>query len=419
MKKIIYILTLFSAANILTITESPAQIRGAGDTIICFDNNFETDVYVSPPEHFEEGVGAKLSKFVLDFEADVPPTARSAIRYAADIWSSTLESEVPIRVDVRWDSLGERALASAGPTNLYRSFPGVADPMIWYPVSLAEAITGQELNETLQADIAVNINSETDWYFGLDGNTPFNRIDLVSVILHELAHGLGFLSSAQKTNEDEGQFGFGGILFVYDLFIRNRQEQFLTDTTVFPNPSEALLREFTGDRLFFSSDRAAAFNAGIDPQLFAPSEFDEGSSISHLDEFIFRSNRENALMTPRLARSEAIHDPGKVTVAILEKIGWNSVLTSVEHPSVVERSLRAFPNPTAGLVRISMPSFRPGTAIRLSLIDMKGRRVFHRERTALTEGATLEIDLATLPSGAYLLTLTGEDYLFRTRVVRQ
>ena len=34
------------------------------------------------------------------------------------------------------------------------------------------------------------------WYYGLDGKCPANKYDLVSVILHEMAHGLGFMSGS-------------------------------------------------------------------------------------------------------------------------------------------------------------------------------------------------------------------------------
>jgi hypothetical protein len=419
MKKFIYAFGLFITGSFFGIVDIHAQIQGVGDTIICYANDFETDAYVLPPEHFEQGAGAKLSNFKIDFGADVPSQARPAIRFAADIWSSTLASSVPIRVDVRWDSLGQDALASAGPTTLFRDFPGASGPTIWYPVALAEAITGQELNDTTEADIAININKATNWYFGLDGNTPFNQIDLATVILHELAHGLGFLSSAIKTKDEEGQFGFEGLLFIFDGFIRNDLDQFLSDTTLFHDPSVELLQEFTSGRLFFASLLAASFNGDMDPQLFAPAEFDEGSSLSHLDESIFRDKQDDALMTPRLARSEAIHHPGNVTIAIMEQIGWNSVLTAVVSPRIVEQPLRTFPNPTTGPLHIAVPAFRPGTIIRLAVMDMTGRRVLLLDRKAMAEGASLELDLGSLPSGAYLVTLAGNEELFRTRVLRE
>ncbi|MCK7534680.1 MAG: hypothetical protein MZV63_28610 [Marinilabiliales bacterium] len=35
-------------------------------------------------------------------------------------------------------------------------------------------------------------NKEVKWYFGTDGNTPELLYDFVTVVLHEIGHGLGF-----------------------------------------------------------------------------------------------------------------------------------------------------------------------------------------------------------------------------------
>ena len=49
-----------------------------------------------------------------------------------------------------------------------------------------------------EQDIITSFNSHAavDWYFGTDGNTPSRRRDFVSVVLHEIGHGLGFISFA-------------------------------------------------------------------------------------------------------------------------------------------------------------------------------------------------------------------------------
>jgi len=38
------------------------------------------------------------------------------------------------------------------------------------------------------------------WYYGLDTNTPSNQINLVAVLLHEFAHGLGFQTFVSSTS---------------------------------------------------------------------------------------------------------------------------------------------------------------------------------------------------------------------------
>ncbi len=395
-----------------------AQVEGPGDTIICYYNDFEWDSKVDPPSHFGGGQGEKLSNFEITYE-DVPSPAQDAIDYAANIWETTLQSDVPIRVEVSWDSLESTSLASAGPTTLFRDFPGAVNPETWYNVALAESITGRELNDTTMADIMVTVNENINWYFGLDGNTPINRFDMVSVILHEFGHGLGFLSSARKNEEDLGALGFGDFTAVYDVYLENGQEQRLVNEDLFPNPSDTLLEAFTNNNLFFASPLAASVNGGANPQLFAPNDFQAGSSISHLDEFSFRDDEANALMTPRLARAESIHHPGEVTVAMFEQLGWNSVLTARERPQVAQQRLKVFPNPTAGALQIQLPVFENGNHPLLSMADLNGRRILQRKFQVLSAGTFLQLDVSQLPRGAYVLTLSDSKQLYRTLVIRQ
>ena len=405
----------FSFLCVLSVLRS--QIPSVGYIITCFHDNKEFDAYVAPPPAFTEPGGTLLSEFDIEY-IDVPEEAQPAIDYAAAIWASQLASAAPIRVEVTWDSLGGTALAAAGPTTLFRGLEGAVDPFAWYPVALAEAFVGEELNDTLQADIVVTVNREVPWYFGLDGAPSRSQFDLVSVILHELGHGLGFLSSARVLEEtEEGVLGFDEIPLIFDFFLRNERNQFLLEEQFFPNPSDTLLEAFTSNELRFASAAAAAFNGGRDPQLFAPRDFDEGSSISHLDEFAFPSGDLNALMSPRLARAEAIHDPGPVTIAMMEEMGWNAQRVSLQ-PVVAAEPLIVFPNPVRERLSISLPGDLAAGAAQVALYDFGGRRLLRQRLETKAAGAALELDLSALAPGPYLLTLTGGGRIYRTKVVK-
>ena len=78
--------------------------------------------------------------------------------------------------------------------------------MALYPVALAEKIAGKSLNDSLEADITLRINSSVNWYLGTDGNTPRQKYDLVTVVLHEICHGLGFFDS-MNTDNNIGWYG--------------------------------------------------------------------------------------------------------------------------------------------------------------------------------------------------------------------
>ena len=56
------------------------------------------------------------------------------------------------------------------------------------------------------------------------------KYDLVTVVLHEICHGLGFFDS-MNTDNNIGWYGIGSIPLIYDTFIENIQGKRLTDTS--------------------------------------------------------------------------------------------------------------------------------------------------------------------------------------------
>ncbi len=125
-----------------------------------------------------------------------------AFQYAADQWASRLESDVPLVVVASMDDLECTAtgavLGSAAPTTF------IHDQNVgrWFTIGLANARAGSDL-APLAGDIVAAFNASLDspgclgsvgWYYGLDGAPPEEDVDFLSVVLHELAHGLGFSS---------------------------------------------------------------------------------------------------------------------------------------------------------------------------------------------------------------------------------
>jgi hypothetical protein len=133
-----------------------------------------------------------------------------AFQYAADIWASLLTSAVEIRVQASFESLDCAAdsatLGSTGTIQVVSDFQGAEFPGTWYGTALANRLAGRDLMpgspNTDADDIRSQFNSDlgkptclsgSGWYYGLDGNHGTN-VDLVTVVLHELAHGLGFVT---------------------------------------------------------------------------------------------------------------------------------------------------------------------------------------------------------------------------------
>ncbi len=121
-----------------------------------------------------------------------------AFQHAANIWSARLDSDVPIRIRAQFTPLGTGVLGSAGAVTFVRNFPNAPFPDTWYHVALANSLAGVDLVPTGD-DINANFSTNFNFYLGLDNNHG-NQNDLVVVLLHEFAHGLGFSQTASLTN---------------------------------------------------------------------------------------------------------------------------------------------------------------------------------------------------------------------------
>ncbi len=151
----------------------------------------------------------------------------NAFTKAGQIWDAILNSPVPIRVRAAFDPLPctvtSGVLGSAGPTTVESDFSGAGFAATWYVGAEANRLTGTDIQPTFD-DLEATFNSvigtpscltSRSWYYGYDGNEGASGIDLLPVLLHEFAHGLGFLS---LTDESTGDY-FSGQPGIYERFL--------------------------------------------------------------------------------------------------------------------------------------------------------------------------------------------------------
>ena len=262
-----------------------------------------------------------------------PAQAQTAFTAATDIWGTKIDSLVPIVVDACWEPLPAGVLGGTGPTQLFTP----AGVNFFYPAALANILNGSDIVPGI-SEISASFNSTAgDWYFGTDGNPGGTQNDFLTVVLHDIAHGLGFSgsmtawdgnppASSAPCNPPAGQGCWGindpRVPFIYDQFTENQAGQTLINDAVFPNPSAQLKTELEGgaDYLFFTGGNAAAANGGNRVPLYSPSAWRQGSSYSHLDESF--DNTPNALMTFSQSPGSSLHSPGPVALGIFNDIGY-------------------------------------------------------------------------------------------------
>lgn len=276
------------------------------------------------------------------FQAD--PVARAGFQKAVDIWSTLISSPVPIVVNASWAPLDPGVLGMAGASTFYRDFPNAPQANTWYPIAIANKLAGRDLDSTIPDIEATFSSAFTAWYFGVDANPGINQYDFVSVVLHELCHGLGF-SGSMRVSGGVGTWGGGTAFpFIYDRYTVNGTAQPLINTQLFPNPSAALANQLQSDNIFFIGPNAVAANGGAPVLLYAPNPFEPGSSYSHLREDTYLAGTPNALMTPALSNGEANHNPGPITLGLFTDVGWT---VSAVPPTATVTQQSATPTNTA------------------------------------------------------------------------
>lgn len=251
----------------------------------------------------------------------------NAFQHAANIWGGLLQSNVTIRVQAQFDPLtcsGSSAiLGSAGPMSAAANFSGAPRSNTWYANALANALFGSDLNTGMN-DIGATFNSAigttcafpNTWYYGLDGNPPGNQVDFVTVLLHELGHGLGFLSFVDLST---GAKNSG-----YDDAYMVNLERHGASPADYPSMSNAQRLaastdagnlHWTGANVRAAASTLSAGATGDHVQMYAPNPAQSGSSVSHWSTVA----TPNQLMEP--SYTQVIHTP-VLELPLFQDIGW-------------------------------------------------------------------------------------------------
>ncbi|CAB4881099.1 unannotated protein [freshwater metagenome] len=251
------------------------------------------------------------SKFIVNYK-NFPEWAKKDLQAAVDVWSASFTSSVPITIDASWTRItSSDVLGSARPGDYFAGFSGAPDSSLWYPSALANAIAGKDL-DSKQSEIVIQVNSSAQWNERNDGISHANEYDLQSVFIHEMGHGLGFLS----TDSYDPFLGYGSIdePTPFDAYVQVEDGRRLADL---PSPSLELGDAITS-KLVWAGPLGIAANGGEKPLLYTPRRYEDGSSVSHLDEATFGKSLLDNVMTPNLDAGEIFRAPGPLLLAMME-----------------------------------------------------------------------------------------------------
>ena len=351
-----------------------------------------------------------------------PADAQIAIAHAASIWGSILDSPVPIKVLVNWFPMGATTLGITFP-NGRRDFTGAPLPDTWYATALANSIAGVELNLG-ENDFDIWLNSDVVWSFDTTGTPAPGEYDLVSVALHEMGHGLGFVGLAKKVGA-EGSFGMLEASDFAPLFTTFPWPELDTLPGIFdrylahaidgplcfmPNPGTQLGSAFTSQQIFFNGPIVMAENGGLAPRIHATTTFALGTSCVHLNESSYPPGNPNELMTPYAAPGHATHWPGPLCIAMLRDIGWVVTHVGISGPLATSTSFSVYPNPATSAITMNIPA--DGGEAAIEIADATGRVV-------MVGRGVSAIDVSGMADGPYTITCIRGMERSRARFVKE
>jgi hypothetical protein len=148
--------------------------------------------------------------------------------------------------------------------------------------------TGVDLNDDA-ADGSVDVNFGHSWELDYNATPSGSKYDFYSTLFHEFTHTLGFISSIGENGDPVYGTWDSGSWNRFDGFIVDNQGNRIIDKSDHSLDLVTWYIESTGGAspaagLFFDGAHAMAENGGQPVGLYTPELWNEGSSVSHLDD---------------------------------------------------------------------------------------------------------------------------------------
>lgn len=249
--------------------------------------------------------------------------------YAANIWTGIVQPSVNMAINAEFIAktctINSAVLGGAGPAFSSRDFPGAPVAATWYPGALrnhlATPLNGDPvITASFNSEIKGNPNclGGASWYYGYDHNPGANQIDLLEIILHEMGHGLGFITLVNLSTGIKSS-GFDDI---YMRFLRdnslNKSWPAMTSAERVASAKDNGDLVWTGSQVQHMIPTLNNGTVNNYPRMYAPTTLAQGSSVYHWDTNVTYVDYTNELMEHQYSLPFDM----ALTVALMRDLGW-------------------------------------------------------------------------------------------------
>ncbi len=235
----------------------------------------------------------------------------ATVNYVNNVLNTT--PGTPPTIDVHWDLStnlpADSTLASMG------TFHANAAIGFDNGVAFSHITTGIDPSGAI-VDITGQVNFGRVWNSELD-STMAGEFDLATVILHEITHGLGFAGLADSA----GSFGTFLHYSEYEDFLVVGQPMTLDLFPAGGGTFSGTAADLISDDVFFIGPNATAANGTATVKIYAPSPYNSGSSISHLDTPTFSATE---VMVHAIGTGSEKRAYGVIDLGVLQDLGYTS-----------------------------------------------------------------------------------------------
>lgn len=263
--------------------------------------------YLSPGQGFDDPTFGAARKTALNQAADLLGAYFS--NYTANLTYDVISS----------NNGNTNTLASAGS-------PMFVDPGTFQASAVQTKILSNGATDITGADADGSI----DWNFfqnwGLGDSVSNSEFDFKTVAIHELLHSFGFSSN----NSSAGGSGLVGNLSgtpdtwsIFDQFLTDAAgETLVSSAGIFDANKLTALTGGSGSVLF-SGANAKAANGGLGVNIYTPNPYQDGSSISHLDDDTAAFSQ--MIMTASVSSGLKTRELSAIEIGILKDIGYTQI----------------------------------------------------------------------------------------------